>query len=146
MRKILLILVTVVLLSSCTTKKNNTDKIQYEKPLNHELQIDRYAENEKAKNIANSILEIEDVDKVVVVVTGKTALIGMSVEDSSKLNYLKTKAVQITRSIDKNIANIKITTEPQMYNRISKLNDDILNNKPIGGIAEEFINLMKNKK
>jgi hypothetical protein len=33
-----------------------------------------------------------------------------------------------------------------MYARISKLNEDILNDKPLEGIAEEFINLMKNKK
>lgn len=150
LKHILLLLVFLLLFTSCTPIRSGDNeqrqrgtKIADEKP-----SIYRYSENEKAKRIANSILLAPGVKKVVVVVNGKMALIGLDIDSKKEddKNYYKEIAIRETQKVDKNISNIEVTTDKIMYDRIQKLNDDIKKERPLRGILQDFMSLFKLKK
>lgn len=133
------------IIGGCTGKNDGGGQPQnYEKPLGNST-VDKYSENEKARNIVNSILTVPGIKRVIVVVNGKTALIGLDVDNnqSGNINYLKNAAVQKTRSVEPNITNVEVTADKDMYARISKLNEDIINGKPLTGVAEDFISVIR---
>lgn len=146
--KILLPILLIVLLFGCSSPDKNNAKPQEYKFINNDSKPDRYIETEKAKDIANKILQTGNIEKVVVVVSGKTALVGMTPNNDSKedLKILKTTAAKKVREVDANISKIEVSTDDDIYDRISKLNDDITNGKPLKGITDSFKGILKNAK
>lgn len=147
LRFIYIILIFIFFISGCSGQKENLPKPQSNpKPLNGSM-INRNIENDKAKNIANSILKTPGINKAVVVLNGTTALVGLNVNKSinTENNYKRISEQKVVE-IDGNITNIEVTTDDTMYKRISKLNEDIKNGKPLGGIIEEFMGLIRRTK
>lgn len=140
-----IVIILILIITSCTSNQGNGVRLKQNSK--SQTNISKYAENEKAKNIANSILNIPGVKKTVVVVNGKTALIGLVVDNNKDLqkSYYKEMAIQKVKAIDSSISRIQVTLEKDMYDRISKLNDDILNDKPLRGIMRDFKNLLGKK-
>lgn len=146
LRFIFIIVLSLFFISGCSGQKDNTAKPHYSKPLNNS-QTNRYIENEKAKSIANSILKTPGVNKTVVVISGTTALIGLDVNKNINTeNNYKHISTQKVSEIDGNITKIEVTTDSSMYKRISKLNEDITNGKPLSGAIEEFMGLIRTTK
>lgn len=142
MRHIILIFFLIIFLLGC---QNNIQPQKYSKPLSDDL-LYKYSENEKAKDITKSITENSMIKNAVVVVSGNTALIGLNMNsDGNNINNIKEDIIQKVKMFDSSISNIEISTDKEMYNRINKLNQDIINDKPIKGIVEDFINLLKIK-
>jgi YhcN/YlaJ family sporulation lipoprotein len=143
--RIIVLIISLFLLTGCVGQKNDGNIPNGNKGNIISESYDKYEEDEKAKNIVNQLLNTNGIEKAVVVVNKNTALIGLKLKNTSEDNkqYFKDVAINKTREIDPNISNIEITLDELMYNRISRLNNDIKKGKPLEGIKEDFDNIFK---
>jgi len=146
LRYIFTVIIILLLLAGCANQKSENNSLKYAKPIQDKSSLTRFSENEKAKKIANNILKVQGIKKVVVVVSGKTALIGLNIDkkDKNRSEYFKNIAIQKTNDIDTSISDIKVTLDDDMYNRINKLNEDISSGSPLSGVIRDFKKIFKN--
>ncbi len=100
-----------------------------------------------ANDIARKIADLPEVNRASVVLTNDTALVGCSLRGNAQgtmTNALRNKIENIVRDSTNNTQNISITTDPNLYNRIEKLSNNIGNGNPIEGFAEEIRELIRN--
>lgn len=143
MKKSLIVLLLLMLIG-CNSDNVSLNNKLYEKQGGKKNS--QYAENFKAKNMVNELIKIQGIKKAVVVINGTTVLVGLEVQDTSNnTGLLKDCVYQKIKIMDSNLSKVEITTNKDIYKRISKLNDDITNNRPISGIKDDFTNLLKIK-
>lgn len=102
--------------------------------------------NNNANDIARKIADLPEVDKASVVLTNDTALVGCSLRGSTQgtmTTSLRQKIKKIVKDTTANITNVSITTDPNLYNRIQTMSNDIGNGNPIEGFAEEVRDLIR---
>jgi len=86
---------------------------------------------ERGEKLSNHISGVEGVDKVSAVITGNTAIIGISLagelEDFSdrRLMRLKTKIENEARLFDPSLAHVAVTTSGELIERINNLADPL---------------------
>lgn len=100
-----------------------------------------------ANDIARKIADLPEINRASVVLTNDTALVGCSLRGNTQgtmTNDLRNKIENIVKDATNNTQNISITTDPNLYNRIEKLSNNIGNGNPIEGFAEEIRELIRN--
>lgn len=111
-----------ILLAGCQSKtlENNLSQIRIAKAA--ELEEGK-TKTERAKEIEQNILKIEEIQKAAVVIEGKTALIGLRIKKDSKKNVidLKAEADILAREADKNIDSTAITANENITTMIENL-------------------------
>lgn len=145
LRYIFVLLIMITMFSSCSNNTSEKNSKPYVNPVEDEESLNKYSESEKARDIGKIILKTPGIQRVVVVVSGNTALIGLDIDERVRSNsgYYKNIAVEKVREIDSNISKIEVTSDAAMYERISKLNEDVLNGRPLSGISQDFKNILK---
>ncbi|MEW8973211.1 MAG: YhcN/YlaJ family sporulation lipoprotein [Tissierellaceae bacterium] len=99
-----------------------------------------------ANEIARRIADLPEVDKASVVLTNDTALVGCNLRGTTQgtmTNALRNKIENIVRDTTNNIQNVSVTTDPNLYNRIQTISNNIGNGNPIEGFAEEVRDLIR---
>lgn len=143
--RLIIIILSFLLLSGCANKQSPKIGINNDAGYVSQESSDKYSENEKAKSIVQEILKLNGVEKAVVVVNKNIALIGIKLQNVSEDNrqYFKDIAVAKVKKIAPEISNAEVTFDDAMYNRISRLNNDISKGKPLDGIKDDFNNILK---
>ena len=80
----------------------------------------------KAEKIAHAVSEIEGIDKVSVIITGNSAIVGIEVKDEltdSKLIELKKKAENKARSVETTLDHVAVTAGAELIKRIEHIAD-----------------------
>lgn len=98
-----------------------------------------------ANDIARKIADLPEVDRASVVLTNDTALIGCNLRGNTQ-GTMTTALRQKIENIVKdraNVQNVSITTDPDLYNRIDTMSNNIGNGNPIEGFAEEIRDLVR---
>ena len=78
---------------------------------------------ERAELVKSMILMIKGIDNATVVITGKTALIGIKTKDTDveEESRLKKLAEDMARKTDQDIKNVAISTDNDIYDRIKTM-------------------------
>ncbi|MBC8590659.1 YhcN/YlaJ family sporulation lipoprotein [Wansuia hejianensis] len=103
--------------------------------------------NVNANDLARKISDLPEVDKASVVVTNDTVLVGANLRGNTQgtmTTDLRKKIENIVRDTNTNFSNISITTDPDLYDRIQTMSDNIGNGNPIEGFAEEIRDIIRN--
>lgn len=101
----------------------------------------------RSRNIANQVAAMPEVEKAAVVITGNTALVGVTIKGSveGKLSDQVKKKIETTvKTVDKGIKNVVVTADPDLFDRIRLMMNDIAKGKPVSGFTRE-INEMINR-
>ncbi|NLK21426.1 MAG: YhcN/YlaJ family sporulation lipoprotein [Epulopiscium sp.] len=150
----------VLVLSGCTNIKNyiGKDMIKtkgsieefnnpnpYNTPEEVERRTNTYFDMEyntqRANRIAEKIARLPEVEKTTVVITGNTALIGLSLGTNTgeeQVNQIKKKVEKETFLMDASLKNISITSSPEIVERIIDISKGINKGRPINGLSEEL--------
>ena len=111
-----------ILLTGCQsdTLQNNISQIRIAKAA--ELEQGK-TKTERAKDIKQSILQLEDVEQAAVIIEGKTALIGIKLKQESKKDVvqLKAQADMLAKQADNNIDGTAITANDNITAMIEKM-------------------------
>jgi len=95
----------------------------------------------RAEKIANEVAKMKEVDTATVVITGNTAMVGVQFDKQYKgemTTKLKEMIDNRVKKVDKDIDNVAVTAEPDLFSRIKTLASDIENGKPLTGFVQEI--------
>lgn len=101
---------------------------------------------DRAEKIARNVAKLKEVNSATCVITGNTALIGIDMKDNIEgkmTNDLKRKVESSVRNTDKNIKNVTVTADADLYKRISNMARDIRNGRPITGFTDEIQEMLR---
>lgn len=126
MKKIIAFFCFSLLLTSCltgcnsNTLQNNLSQIRIAKAAELEEEKSRI---ERANEIKQSILELEEIQQAAVVIEGKTALIGIVLKEEAKKDVirLKEQADILAKKADKTIDATAITANENITAMIEKM-------------------------
>lgn len=101
---------------------------------------------DQATKIANKVEELREVKNATVVISGNTALVGISTTDNLEgkmTTNLKNKVEKAVKNTDTNIKNVSVTASPDLYKRIENVGKDIRAGKPLSGFAAEIEEIIR---
>lgn len=93
------------------------------------------------ERIVSKINDLEGVKNSTVILSGNTALVGVDIDQNLEgkvTDDLKRKIEKIVRNTDKNIENVGITADPDIFERIKNMARDVRNGAPIKGFGKEI--------
>lgn len=102
--------------------------------------------SDRADKIANKVSDLKEVNRATVVISGNTALVGVNIADNiegNMTNNLKEKIKDTVKATDKNIRNVSVTANADLYKRIDNIGQDIRNGKPLSGFAAEIEEILR---
>ncbi|NLY78188.1 MAG: YhcN/YlaJ family sporulation lipoprotein [Tissierellia bacterium] len=99
-----------------------------------------------ADRIAKEIERLNNVDEASVLLSGNTAIVGVDMDDDVEgqiTSDLKQRIAKIVKNRNKDIENVSITADPDLFTRISNMAEDITNGRPISGFADQFEEILR---
>lgn len=100
----------------------------------------------RAEKIADSIVDLPGVDDATVVITGNTALVGVDIEDELEgkvVTDLKKQIVTRVKQIDKNIENVTVTADPDLFERIDDIAQEINRGRGMNEFTDEVKEIIR---
>ncbi|WP_069650147.1 YhcN/YlaJ family sporulation lipoprotein [Caloranaerobacter ferrireducens] len=100
----------------------------------------------RAEKIADSIVDLPGVDDATVVITGNTALVGVDIEEDLEgkvVTDLKKQIVARVKQIDKNIKNVTVTADPDLFERIDDIAQEINRGRGMSEFADEVKEIIR---
>lgn len=129
----------------------NQDNLNPNRNLNDNM-IDRninYTEQavaDKAARIADKVDDLKEINRATVVISGNTCLVGVNMDDNiegSMTTNLKNRIEKIVKDTDKNITNVSVTANADLFKRIENMGRDIRAGKPLSGFANEVEEIIR---
>lgn len=102
--------------------------------------------SDRADRIKNQVSKLKDVKSATVVITERTALVGINLTSGTKgeLNSKIKKDVEDTvKKADKDIERVAVTSDPDIFTRIENIGKDIGQGRPISGFATEVEEIIR---
>ena len=102
--------------------------------------------NDKSKFISDKLAELDEINDSRVLITGKTALIGIDIPaetENSKEEEIKKTVESKVKSWDKDIDTVIVTADADLTTRIKNVGTDIEGGKPISGFTTEIEEIIK---
>lgn len=97
----------------------------------------------KADNIRSKLEAMPGISKVNVIVMGNTAVVGCSRQaGTSSANSAEKMVADRVKQIDPSITNVYVTESADLGNRISRLYRDMVNNRPMNEIRDDFTKII----
>jgi len=96
--------------------------------------------------IAKKVNHLKEVKNTTVLLSGNTAIIGVEIDrnvQGQMTDDLKNKIIKAVKDADGSIRNVSVTANPDLFTRISNIEKDIRDGRPISGFAEEFQEILR---
>ncbi|GAE90038.1 YhcN/YlaJ family sporulation lipoprotein [Acetivibrio straminisolvens] len=98
---------------------------------------------EKSANITSQLAAIPEIGQANVLVVGNSCLVAYSPENAQgDANARKNMVINKVKEIDPSITNVIVTESNDVMNKISKITNDIANNKSMDQVNNEIMQLM----
>ncbi|CAH2714319.1 hypothetical protein BACCIP111895_01480 [Neobacillus rhizosphaerae] len=94
-----------------------------------------------ADEAADRVADLPEVDRANIIVTDNNAYVAAKLDRSSRnelTSDIEKKISQKVKSVDKDIDNVYVSTNPDFYDRMNTYAGDIRNGKPISGFFNQF--------
>jgi YhcN/YlaJ family sporulation lipoprotein len=107
------------------------------------------ADRQSAQKLANLATEVNGVKKATVILAGKNALCGLTLNKNVKgkmIDDVKKKVTDKITKSDSSLTRVNVVTDAAMVSQINQLSKDIDNNKPMKELNQSFTNLMNQLK
>lgn len=117
---------------SKTYKRQNPESslIPYETPPEtaKEFEADNISSSQRAKLISKAVTDLEGIEKASVIITGKTAIVGIETVgelDDAKLTAYKKEVEETVKLTDKYIKMVAVTAAGELVQRITGMADSV---------------------
>jgi len=117
---------------------------------NGNSQENRYHVAEEAAD--KIVKEVKDVDRAYVLTTDNNAYVAAGIDNHDRNNRndgndltddVKRKIGDVVKSVDKNIDNVYISTNPDFFDLTNNYVDDVNNGEPVEGFFDQFGNTIE---
>ena len=102
--------------------------------------------NDRSKMISDKLADLDGVNDSTVLITGKTALIGLDIPsdfEKAKTEEIKKTVESKVKSLDKDIDKVIVTADADLTTRIRNVGTDVEGGKPISGFGTEIEEIIK---
>ncbi|WP_445486905.1 YhcN/YlaJ family sporulation lipoprotein [Niallia sp. 03133] len=99
------------------------------------------ADLDLADKAADKIKDLKEVERAVVIKTDENAFVAVQLTGNKEGNVtkeLEDKVADKVRSVDHDIDNVYVSSNPDFYDRMTNYGQDIENGHPISGLFNEF--------
>jgi spore cortex protein len=99
-----------------------------------------------ADKAADKVSHLPEVDTANVIVTENNAFVAAKLDKSSRnelTNDIENKISKAVKSVDPDIDNVYVSTNPDFYDRIKTYAEDIRNGKPVTGFFNQFNDMVR---
>ena len=102
--------------------------------------------NDRVNRIIREIENIRDVRRAAVVITERTALVGIDLtsETKGKLNsQIKQEIEDAVKRADRDITKVRVTADPDIFTRIENIAKDVDRGRPLSGFGSEIEEIIR---
>ncbi|SHK05909.1 YhcN/YlaJ family sporulation lipoprotein [Tepidibacter formicigenes] len=102
--------------------------------------------NNRSNQIARNCNKLSGVNNSTVAISGNTAVVGVDLDKNVEGNLtedLKRKIESTVKATDKNITNVVVTADIDLYERIKKVGQDIKAGRPLTGLGNELQEIIR---
>lgn len=99
--------------------------------------------NRLAQSLVAEVINVQGVETAAVVLTGSTALVGVSLEPGTDAAAAKGQVGDVIKRSDNRIKNVLVTTDPELNRRIENISSGVARGRPIGAFTNEIRELLK---
>ncbi|MGI6113894.1 MAG: YhcN/YlaJ family sporulation lipoprotein [Mahellales bacterium] len=99
----------------------------------------------RADRIASRLANLNDINRATVVISNRTALVGVEISDRLRgrmTTAQKRKIEDEVKNVDNSINTVVVTAEPDLFTRIKNIADDIGRGRPLSGFTSEINELV----
>ena len=130
------------------TPNNNMNRDINNNNINRDINDNNLDTNlsDRADKIANNVANLKEVNDATVIISGNTAIVGVDIKNQIEGNLttnLKKKVESTVRNTDKNIKNVTVTADADIFQRIQNIGRDIRTGKPISGFGNEIEEIIR---
>ncbi len=101
---------------------------------------------DRVNRIIREVESIKDVRRAAVVITERTALVGIDLTSGTKgklNNQIKREVEDAVKRADKDITRVSVTADPDVFTRIQNIARDIDKGRPLSGFGREIEEIMR---
>lgn len=97
-------------------------------------------DKQKAERIAREATQVDGVRKAVVVVSDKTAYIGLDLKnkEGAAAQKVKDEVARRVKAAEPTLKTVNVTADPDLVTRLRKIADQINKGKPVSGFSREL--------
>ncbi len=102
--------------------------------------------NDRVNRIIREVENIKDVRRATVVITERTALVGIDLTSGTKgklNNQIKREVEDAVKRADRDITRVSVTADPDIFTRIENIAKDIAKGRPLSGFGTEIEEIMR---
>jgi len=102
--------------------------------------------NIRADRIVNEVVKINEVRSATVVISERTALVGVNLTDTTKgeINTeIKRQIEEAVRNADPQITRVSVTADPDLFKRIENIARETGRGRPLSGFGREIEELVR---
>ncbi|MFZ5649829.1 MAG: YhcN/YlaJ family sporulation lipoprotein [Bacillota bacterium] len=96
-----------------------------------------------ADALAAEAVKVQGVNKATVVLTGSTALVGVDLKPGADANTVKDGVAKAVKSANNQIANVLVSTDPELNSRLVRISKGIAEGRPISAFSSEITEIIK---
>lgn len=135
-----------------TTKPNmnkkgiNSNPDKKNKIMDENMVDDSKDMSSRADKIAKKITNLDEVNSSSVLLAGNTCIVGVDIKENIEgktTSDLKQKIKDNVKNTDNKVKTVSVTSDPDIFKRISNMSKDVQNGNPISGFADEFEEILR---
>jgi YhcN/YlaJ family sporulation lipoprotein len=99
-----------------------------------------------ATKVATEVQKIPGVNKVAVILTGNTAILGLDIKPEVQKNRteeIKAETAKKAKQLDKRIRTVMVTTDPDLVTRIKRVFEGVSKGTPITSFTKEVQEILR---
>lgn len=113
---------------------------------NNRVNNDNRSKMRVADQAANKVTKLREVDSANVIVTENNAFVAAKLDRTSRnelTNDIENKISRAVKSVDRDIDNVYVSTNPDFYDRMKTYAGDIRNGRPVSGFFNQFNDMVR---
>ncbi|MTI70742.1 MAG: YhcN/YlaJ family sporulation lipoprotein [Firmicutes bacterium] len=149
---IILILASLTIACQPQEKPNPNDDYDMEdNNMNNNMDMDNMEMNNndlssRAETIANSVVDLSEVNDATVVITNNTALVGVNVTGNRDMldAEMRDRVRSVVKNVDNDIDRVVVTADTTMFDRIDNIAQNINRGRNVTDYRDEIDNMLEN--
>jgi len=113
---------------------------------NNHLNNDNRSKMRVADQASDKVTNLREVDSANVIVTENNAFVAAKLDRTSRnelTNNIENKISKAVKSVDRDIDNVYVSTNPDFYDRMNTYAGDLRNGRPVSGFFNQFNDMVK---
>ncbi|SMO49764.1 YhcN/YlaJ family sporulation lipoprotein [Melghirimyces algeriensis] len=128
-------------------RPDNPQRVRYNDQADRDMNRNRVGQAMRvADNVADSVARLDAVDSATVMVTDRTAYVGVMLENDyngGMTSKIKDRISKRVRKVDPSINRVFVSANPDFVDQMGDYARDLRNGRPVSGLMQQFTDLVE---